>query len=158
MAIARGFAAISALSIAGGVILVFGNSGISVRDRLFEASEAASLVAVFFSLAAVVVLLALQPASPKSRGVLVVAQVVGAVALMCAAYGAWYALATHSHFPRPNSNARFIAFIGLNWWYRAAGLVDAAAVGVMAVLVLLAARQVRPRDGVRTPHDRLRQA
>jgi hypothetical protein len=158
IAIARGLAAISVLTIAGGVILVFGNTVVSVRDRLFEASEAASVVAVFFSLAAVVVVLALRPAGQRSRGVLLVAQCVGVVALVCAAYSAWYALTTHTDYPDVNANERFFAIVGLNWWYRAAGLIGATAVGAMAVLVLLTARRARPRRGGGLPLDEFQRA
>jgi hypothetical protein len=144
LAIARGLVAVSVLTLASGVIIVFGNSGISARDRLFELSEAASPFAVLFSFAAVVVVLATPPPVPRSRGVLVVAQCVGAMTLVCAAYSAWYALTTHTDMPQTNGDGQYFAIIGLNWWYRVAGLVAATAVAVTAVLVLFAARRARP--------------
>jgi hypothetical protein len=124
-----------------------------VRDRLYESSKAATPVSIFFALVAVALVLATRTAS-RARGVLIVARCVGVLSLVAAVYQAWYALTTHTDLPTANANESFFAIVGLNWWYRAAGLISAAVIGVMAILVLCAARRASARPSERVDEPR----
>ena len=139
--VGRGLAAISVLWIAAGFIIVLGNSGVSARDRLFQACESAGAVSGSFALAAVVVLLVTSSPPQRSRGVFVVAQCVGVVMVVCAAYAAWFALTTNSHLPLSDHSTSFAAFVGLNWSYRISGVLTAFAGAAMGALNILVARR-----------------
>src|SRR4051794_32513657 len=97
IAIARGLTAIAILSIAARFAMVAGNSGVSVRDRVFEAAQAATAVTGLFALAALVLILLTRTPTERVRGVLAATLGVGAVMLAGAGYTAWYALTIHSH-------------------------------------------------------------
>jgi ethanolamine transporter EutH len=145
IAIGRGLAAVSVLSIAGGMIMVFGDTGVSLRDRAFQACESASAFAGLFALAAVVVLLLSNTPTERSRGVLVIAQCIGVVMVTCAVYAAWYSLTKTSRLPGPDQNTSFVAFVGLNWAYRLSGLLMAVAAAVVGALTIFAAGRARTR-------------
>ncbi len=141
IALARGLVAVSALVLAAGFVIVFGNSGISLRDRLFQASESATAVSGLFTLAGVAVLLATKAPGERVRGVLATARVIGVVIVACAMYAGVYALTRHTRWPQPEESTTFFAFVGINWWYRVSGMLGSFAAGVMGSLVVLTARR-----------------
>jgi hypothetical protein len=127
------------------MIVVLGNTGASASERAFEASESANAATAFFALVAVVVLLLARTPPERSRGVLAVAQGVGAVTIACAAYATWFAITTHPHFPVTAPNVSFVAFVGLNGSYRASAVLSAMAALVMGGVTIFAARHARSR-------------
>ena len=157
LAIGRGLAAISVVLIASDMILVFGNSGVSTRDRLFQVSQSATVVTGAFALAAVVILLAARVPVERWRGVRIVTLSLGLVTVVCSAYAVWYSLARPTeHIPANESGKSFFAFVGLNWWYRMGGVLYAIAAAVMGSLVILVAlRASRRRPTPTTPLDGL---
>lgn len=138
LTIGRGLAAVSALSIAAGMVIVLSDKGVAMRDRVFQACQAANTFAGLLALIAVVVLLLSNTPADRSRGVLATTQVIGGVIVVCAAYAVVYSITKHSRFPRPEEDTSFFAFVGLNWSYRMSGVLTAVANGVVGVLTIFA--------------------
>ncbi len=153
IALGRGLAAVSVLSIAAGMIMVFGDTGVSASDRVFQACESASAFAGLFALVAVIVLVLSNTPTERSRGVLAITQCIGIVLVACAAYAAWYSLTKRSHLPQTDQSPSFVAFVGLNWSYRMSGILSAVAAGVVGVLTIFAVGRARARTPLTVSHD-----
>src|SRR6476660_384684 len=108
IALARGLAAVSVLSIAAGMIMVFGDTGISASDRVFQACESANAFAGLFALVAVIVLVRSNTPTERSRGVLAITGCLGIVMVPCPADSGLYSLTKHSHLPQTDQSTSFV--------------------------------------------------
>ncbi len=138
--IARGLVAVAVLSIAAEVVTVFGDTGASLSNRVYQVSESASALVGLFALVAVLVLLLSNTPTQRSRGVLTVAQSIGVLMLVCAVYAASYSLTVHSQFPQTDQSTTFLAVVGLNWSYRLGGVLRAVASAIVGALTIFAVR------------------
>jgi len=120
----------SILVIVSGIVNVFGFQGVSVRDRVFSASESAGAFPALLAVGAVAMIRARGTAS---RWPVSLARAGSVIVIIATAYGLWYSLVVRTDFPAPSASPSYVAFVTENWAYRLSGVLRFVVAGVLAV-------------------------
>jgi hypothetical protein len=149
-AIAVGLPVAALFVIAGGVARSFGFTGDSMRDRIFEGSQGASVITASLALGGVVlVFVRSRPGGMGrwGRWTMVGAGVVAISVIGAAIYAVWYELTLHVQIPGPNSaQGLSISFGDTPWSQRIGQVFTASAGAVIGVVTLLAVRELARQD------------